>query len=165
MNKELKGRVFNIPQNVLDLINHTISGLNGESASGLQRAEKLLSDKKVNYGQLKRIIHDLQYTDKTKEPIKYNLFGGDAMINWGKTFLKGERDLISNKKDSRKQADEITSMSGERKNSHIKKHKKRFDFNIKPNMIKNSSHKSTIKPITSLGLFEEINKIKKLILY
>jgi hypothetical protein len=165
MNSELKGRIFDIPKNVLDLINHTISGLNGKRTSGIQRAEKLLSDKKVNYGQLKRIIHDLQNMDKTSQMSKYNLAGGDAMLNWGMKFLGGERDLISNRKDSKKRADEISGLSGERKNTHIKKHKKRFDFNIKPNLIKNSSHKSSIKPITSLGLFEEINKIKKLILY
>jgi hypothetical protein len=165
MNSELKGRIFDIPKNVLDLINHTISGLNGKRISGIQRAEKLLSEKKVNYGQLKRIIHDLQNMDKTNQITKYNLAGGDAMLNCGTKFLGGERDLISNRKDSKKRADEISGLSGERKNSHIKKHKKRFDFNIKPNLIKNSSHKSSIKPLTSLGLFEEINKIKKLIKY
>ena len=47
MNKELKGRIFDIPQNVLDLINHTIHGLGGVHAPGLQRAKKLLADKKV----------------------------------------------------------------------------------------------------------------------
>jgi hypothetical protein len=165
MNKELKGRVFNIPQNVLDLINHTISGLVGSRVSGIQRAEKLLQDKKVNYGQLKRIIHDLQNMDKTKDVVKYNLAGGDTMLNWGTKFLIGERDLISNKKDSKKRADEITSIDGERNNSHLKKHEKKFSFITKPNFVKNSSQKSSITPLTSLGLFEEINKIKKLINY
>lgn len=165
MNSELKGRIFDIPKNVLDLINHTISGLNGKRTSGIQRAEKLIADKKVNYGQLKKIIHDLQNMDKTSELTKYNLAGGDTMLNWGIKFLGGERDLIKNRKGSRKRADEISGLSGDRKNSYIKKHKKNFDFNINPNMVKNSSHKSSIKPITSLGLFEEINKIKKLILY
>jgi hypothetical protein len=165
MNSQLKNRIFDIPKNVLDLINHTVSGLSGKRTSGIQRAEKLLSDKKVNYGQLKRIIHDLQNMDKNNQLTKYNLAGGDTMLNWGSKFLDGERNLISNKKDSKKRADEISGLSGERKNTHIKKHKKRFDFNVKPNLIKNSSHKSSIKPIMSLGLFEEINKIKKLILY
>jgi len=165
MNSELKHRIFDIPQNVLDIINHTVVGLNGKRLSGIKRAERLLSDKKVKYGQLKRIIHDIQQIDKIKERTKYNLYGGDAMYNWAIQYLKGERDLISNKKDTRKKADEIASIEGERKNSHIKKHKKRFNFITKPNFIKNTSQKSSIKPITSLGLFEEINKIKKLITY
>ena len=31
MNKELKGRIFDVPQDILDKINHTIAGLNGEN--------------------------------------------------------------------------------------------------------------------------------------
>lgn len=40
MNKELKDRIFDIPQNILDKINHTITGLNGEHAKGLDRADR-----------------------------------------------------------------------------------------------------------------------------
>jgi hypothetical protein len=165
MNSQLKNRIFDIPQNVLDLINHTITGLGGSRVSGIQRAEKLLHDKKVKYGQLKRIIHDLQNMDKKNDVVKYNLAGGDAMLNWSTKFLTGERDLISNNKDSKKRADDITSIDGQRKNSHLKRHEKKFSFITKPNFVKNSSQKSSIKPLTSLGLFEEINKIKKLINY
>lgn len=163
MNKDLKDKVFNVPQNILDKINHTISGLNGKNVRGIQRAKKLLNDKTVNYGQLKRIIHDIQNLDKTKERTKYDLYGGELMERWSQQFLKGERDLISNKKDSRKRADDISSMTGERKNSHLKKHTKRFSFKIPTNLVKSNSHKSSISPITSLKLFEEIEKIKNLI--
>jgi hypothetical protein len=165
MNKELKDRVFTIPDNILNNINKTILSLNDDNVRGIERAKKLLSDKKVKYGQLKRILHDLTYIDKDKEKIKYDLAGGDDMLNWAKSHLKNERDLISNRKDSKKQADDISSITGFRKNSHLKKHKKRFNFKIPTNLIKSNSHKSSISPITSLGLFEEINKIKKLINY
>ena len=47
MNKDLKHRIFDIPQNILDKINHTIVGLNGTHVHGVQRAKKLLTDKKV----------------------------------------------------------------------------------------------------------------------
>ena len=47
MNKELKSRIFDIPQNILDKINHTVVGLNGEHVNGIQRAKKLLNDKKA----------------------------------------------------------------------------------------------------------------------
>lgn len=162
MNKELKNRIFDIPQNVLDQINHTVLGLNGDYANGLNRAKKLLTDKKVKYGQLKRIIHDINSLDKIKEKVKYNLLGGERMEKWAKQYLKGERDLVSNRKDSRKQADEMGELTGQRKNSHLKKHTKRFGFKIPTNLIKSNSHKSSISPITSLGLFEEIKRIKKL---
>lgn len=163
MNKDLKGKVFNVPQDILDKINHTITGLNGKNVRGIQRAKKLLNDKTVNYGQLKRIIHDIQNLDKTKERVKYDLYGGELMERWSQQFLQGERDLISNRKDSRKKADEISSMTGERKNSHLKKHTKKFSFKVPTNLIKSNSHKTSVSPITSLKLFEEIDKIKKLI--
>lgn len=162
MNKELKHRIFDIPQNVLDVINHSVVGLNGEHKDGLNRAKKLLQDKKVKYGQLKRIIHDLQTMDKVKDKLKYDLAGGDLMEKWAKQFLKGERDLISNNKDSRKRADEIGGITGERKNSHLKKHTKRFGFKIPTNLVKSNSQKSTITPITTLGLFEQVERMKKL---
>lgn len=165
MNKDLKGRIFDVPQDILDKINHTIAGLNGQNVRGIQRAKKILQDKSVKYGQLKRIIHDIQNIDKINDRVKYDLCGGDLMEKWAKQYLQGERDLISNRKDSKKRADEISSMTGERKNSHLKKHTKNFSFKIPVNLVKSNSHKSSITPITSLGLFEEVDKIKKLIKY
>jgi hypothetical protein len=164
MNKELKHRIFDVPQNVLDMINHTIHGLGGVHVAGIDRAKKLLADKKVKYGQLKKIIHDLTYMDKGKEKQKYNLAGGDAMLNWGKQFLHGERELILGRKEGRKNADNMAGITGERKNSFIKKHNKKPDFLPSLNMMKSNSHKSSITPITSLGLFEEIERIKKLMI-
>jgi hypothetical protein len=157
MNKELKSRVFDIPKNILHRITQAVNSLGGQHVHGLQRAKKLLSDKTVKYGQLKRIIHDFQNMDKNKERVRYD--------NWAKQYLQGERDLISNKKDSRKRADEIGAITGERKNSHIKKHSKKPDFLPPLNLVKSNSHKSSISPIVSLGLFEEIKKFKKLINY
>ena len=164
MNKDLKDRVFDIPQNILDKINHTITGLNGEHAKGLDRAQKLLTDKKVKYGQLKSIIHDIKNIDRNNDRLKFDLMGGELMEKWANTHLDGERDLISNSKDSRKRADNIGGLTGERKNSHLKKHTKKDNYRIPTNLIKSNSHKTSISPITSLGLFEEIEKIKNLML-
>lgn len=164
MNKELKSRIFDIPQNILDKINHTVVGLNGEHVNGIQRAKKLLNDKKVKYGQLKRIIHDLQNMDKINNKVKYDLAGGDLMEKWAKQFLQGERDLISNRKDGRKQADEIGGLTGERKNSHLKKHTKRFGFKIPVNLVKSNSNLNSISSIKLTGLFEQVERIKKLML-
>ncbi len=164
MNKELKNNFFNIPQNVLDQINSSLQNLNGQHVDGVHRAKKLLNDKKVKYGQLKRIIHDINNMDKKNDLVKYNLCGGERMEKWANQHLKGERDLVSNRKDSKKQADEIGGITGERKNSHLKKHSKKFSFKIPTNLIKSNSHKTSISPITSLGLFEQVERIKKLML-
>jgi hypothetical protein len=163
MNKDLKSRIFDIPQDILDKINHTITILNGQNVRGIQRAKKLLNDKKVKYGQLKRIIHDIQEMDKIKDRIKYDLCGGDLMEKWAKQFLQGERDLISSRKNSKEKSDNIIGMEGERRNSYLKTHKKRFGFRIPTNLIKSNSHKNVISPLTALKLNEEIKKIKNLI--
>jgi hypothetical protein len=114
---------------------------------------------------LKRIIHDLSNYDKNTEIIKYNLAGGNEMLTWGKTHLDGERNLIKNKKELRKKTDEISNITGMRKNSYLKKHRKKFNFNLPVNLVKSNSNKTSINPITSIGLFEEIKKIKKFINY
>lgn len=163
MNKELQSRVFNIPQNILDKISYQISSLGNSHVHGLNRAKKLLSDKSVKYGQLKRIIHDFETIDKIKDKQKYELAGGQEMEEWAKQFLKGERDLISSRKESQTRAKNIAG-TGEEKNAYIKKHTKKLDFLPPTNLIKSNSHKSSISPITSLRLFEEVEKIKKLMI-
>lgn len=40
MNKDLKDRVFDVPQDILKTINHTITGLNGKNVRGIQRGKK-----------------------------------------------------------------------------------------------------------------------------
>lgn len=165
MNKQLKGRIFDIPQDILNKINHVVNGLNGEHAQGLNRAKRLLLDKKVKYGQLKRIIHDLKTIDKTKERLKYDLCGGELMEIWGQKFLQGERDIIKGRKESKKRADDISSMSGERKNSYNSTSTRRFSFLPATNLVKSNSSKTSVSPLMSLKLFEEIDKIKKLITF
>jgi hypothetical protein len=162
MNKELKLSVFDIPQNILDKINHTVISLNGEHFHGLNRAKKLLQDKKVKYGQLKRIIHDLQNIDKINDRTRFDLCGGELMEKWSEQHLKGERDMVSNKKDGRKQADDIGGITGERKNSHLKSHSKKSSWLPPTNLIKSNSHKNSISSIKLTGLFEEVERIKKL---
>lgn len=164
MNKDLKDRVFDLPQNILDKINHTINGLKGQHFHGLNRAQKLLNDKQVKYGQLKRIIHDFQNVDKISDRIRYDLYGGELMERWAKQFLQGERDLISNQKDSRKRADDIGAITGERKNSHLKSHSKKASWLPPLNLVKSNSHKNSITSLKMGKLFEEVERIKKLML-
>lgn len=164
MNKELKHRIFDIPQNILDKINHTVTGLNGQNVHGVMRAKKLLTDKKVTYGQLKRIIHDIINMDKVADRVRYDLAGGDLMDTWSKQYLQGERDLIQNRKEGRKQADDISSTTGERKNSFLKKHTKRFGFKVPTNLVKSNSDLNSVSSLKVQSLFEQLDRIKKLML-
>ena len=165
MNKELKDRVFEIPIDILRQINHAMAGLNGQYFHGVERAKNLTTDKTVTYKQLKKIIHEIDRMDKIKDKVKYELCGGKLMETWADQFLKGERDLVRNRKEGRKQADDISSMTGERKNSFLKKHSKSdLSFKIPVNLVKSNSNKTSVSPIVDLKLFEEIEKIKNLML-
>ena len=165
MNKELKDRVFELPVDILRQINHALSNLNGQYFHGVERAKNLTNDKTVTYKQLKKIIHEIDRMDKVKDKLKYELCGGKLMETWANQFLKGERDLIKNRKEGKKKADEISSMTGERKNAYLKKHTKSdLSFKIPTNLVKSNSHKTSISPIVDLKLFEEIEKIKKLMI-
>jgi len=160
MNKDLKNRIFKIPQNILNKINHTITGLNGKNVRGIQRGKKLLEDKTVKYSQLKRIIHDIKNMDKINDKVKFDLCGGELMEKWASTFLDNERDLIKSNKKSKKKNDENTGLNGQRKNAYLSSHTKNFSFKIPKNLIKSNSNKNSI---SSLKLFEEVEKIKKLL--
>jgi hypothetical protein len=161
MNSKLKDRVFTVPENVLAKIRHTMSGLGDQSVVGKDRAQNILSQKTVTYGQLKRIIHDLKSMDKVNERVRYDLYGGDLMEKWANTFLNGERDLIRDKKDASANINNNTGV--ERKNPFLKKHtKKPQGINLG---IKSNSEKSVVSPLTSLKLFEEIKRFKDIINY
>lgn len=161
MNSKLKDRVFTVPENVLAKIRHTMSGLGDQTVVGKDRAQNILSQKTVTYGQLKRIIHDLKSMDKINERVRYDLYGGDLMEKWANTFLNGERDLVRDKKDASANINNNTGL--ERKNPFLKKHtKKPQGINLG---IKSNSEKSVVSPLTSLKLFEEIKRFKDIINY
>lgn len=160
MNKELEGRTFDIPDNVKEHIKK-FSG-QGNSANGGSRAYNLLTTGKVTYGQLKRLLHDMKYMDKINNPLQYNLYGGDPMEKWGTTHLNGERQMIKDRKSSRKTADDIGAITGERSNAYLSSHTKKDNYVPPRNQMKSNSDKTAVSPIITGSIFEEINRIKQL---
>jgi hypothetical protein len=161
MNKDLKNRVFKLPDNVFDYIHKVFTSLEDKTVDGTQRAKNLLRTKNLSYSQLKRIIHDLENGDLSL--LQYKLAGGDLMLQWGKDFLNGERQLIKNNKKSKQRADSISQINDIRKNPFLSKHTKKTNYSIPRNMMKSNSDKTSVTPISSLGIFEEVDRIKKLL--
>lgn len=159
MNSRLKNRVFDIPDNVFNSIHKVFTSLEDKSIDGTQRAKNLMRTKKVTYGQLKRILHDLE--NEETPLIQYNLAGGDEMKNWAREFLDGERDLIEKNKKSQQRSNNIGQI--DRKNAFLKTHKKKSNYFTPTNMLKSNSDKTSVTPISSLGVFEEIKRIKDLL--
>jgi hypothetical protein len=162
MNSQLKDRVFKIPDDVFNFIHKVFTSLEDKTIDGTQRAKNLLRTKNVTYAQIKRIIHDLENGDPNS--IQYKLAGGEPMLNWGKTHLNGERQMIKNNKKSQQRANNIGQINDIRKNPFLKKHtKKSKDYTVPTNMMKSNSDKTSVTPISSLGVFEEIERIKGLL--
>lgn len=162
MNSQLKDRVFKIPDDVFNYIHKVFTSLQDKTVDGTQRAKNLLRTKNVSYAQIKRIIHDLENGDPNS--VQFKLAGGQPMLDWGRTHLNGERQQIKNNKKSQKRANNIAQINDIRKNPFLKKHtKKSKDFVTPSNMMKSNSDKTSVTPISSLGVFEEVERIKSLL--
>jgi len=162
MNSELKDRVYVIPLNVMEFLKKQ------KDIPQLDRNEHLLKDGTVKYGQLMRILHDMREV-KMSNPIAYNFYGGELMYNWGKNAIQGDANQIKNSKESTKIANDISGLSGERQNASIKRHTKNtLSPKINPNDVsKPNSEKytnSSMFSAKSTKLFEQINRIKKLMI-
>lgn len=160
MNSQLKDDIYEIPEEILRKMYETYQMVTDENACGMKRAKKLLIDKKVNYNQLKRIIHDIKYLDKEKQPIRYSLYGGELMEKWALNFLNQQRKRVKDQKHSRLQADDIGQI--DRKNAYNQTHKKKNNYNTNTDYIKSNSDSSVI---SSIGIMEEVDRIKTLIKY
>ena len=162
MNSQLKNNVYDIPEEVLNKINSTLSTIKDPNVIGIDRAKKLINDKKVTYGQLKRIIHDIKNLDKNTEQTRYNLYGGEVMEKWSNTFLDGERQLVRSKKIASHNINNNTGMNGLRKNPFRKEGERKHSNKMSVDLLKSNSEENSVSSLKQNGLFEQIKRIKKL---
>ena len=162
MNSQLKNNVYDVPEEVLNKINSTLSTIKDPNVIGIDRAKKLINDKKVTYGQLKRIIHDIKNLDKNTEQIRYNLYGGEVMEKWSNTFLDGERQLVRSKKLASHNINNNTGMNGLRKNPFRKEGERKHSNKMSVDLLKSNSEENSVSSLKQNGLFEQIKRIKKL---
>ena len=162
MNSQLKNNVYDVPEEVLNKINSTLSTIQDPNVIGIDRAKKLINDKKVTYGQLKRIIHDIKNLDKNTEQIRYNLYGGEVMEKWSNTFLDGERQLVRSKKLASHNINNNTGMNGLRKNPFRKEGERKHSNKMSVDLLKSNSEENSVSSLKQNGLFEQIKRIKKL---
>lgn len=162
MNSQLKNNVYDVPEEVLNKINSTLSTIKDPNVIGIDRAKKLINDKKVTYGQLKRIIHDIKNLDKNTEQTRYNLYGGEVMEKWSNTFLDGERQLVRSKKIASHNINNNTGMNGLRKNPFRKEGERKHSNKMSVDLLKSNSEENSVSSLKQNGLFEQIKRIKKL---
>ena len=160
MNSHLKDNVYDVPVGIIQKINHTLTSLGGKHVHGIKRAKNLINTKKVTYGQLKKIIHELGHIDKVNDKLRYDLYGGDEMKEWADKFLNGERALVRKKQTASKNINNNTGLNGLRRNAFLSKHSKSDSTKASINLLKSNSEETSVS-----GLFEEINRIKQIINY
>lgn len=160
MNNDLKDNVYDVPMDIIQKITHTLNSVGDKDAHGTDRAKNILKTKKVTYGQLKKIIHELKNIDKVNDRLRYDLYGGELMEKWANTFLNGERDLVRGKKKASQNINNNTGLNGLRKNPFLSKHSKADSTKASINLLKSNSEETSVS-----GLFEEIDRIKNIINY
>jgi hypothetical protein len=115
-NSALVGRQFQIPRNVLDHLNTTLSTYGQYSTSdGYKRLKSLVDNtyndrkgkkkdkstldiqpntKYISYHDMKRIKHDFDSMDRTPNNIEYILNGGQQMMDWVNNELTSSRNAV-----------------------------------------------------------------------
>lgn len=97
-NQELKNKIFQVPEKIMELISIQLSKCTEKDIDGYDRAVFILnSNGRLTTEVLKRIKNYFDY-NKNKENKSYNLIGGDLMKNWVESTLENARSKSSGNK-------------------------------------------------------------------
>lgn len=160
MNRALVGKTFEIPKEIIKKIKDSIARYGLRNVEGSKRAQRLVKEKILTYGQIKRLIHDLKNIDKSKQADSYELNGGIEMEDWANKTLDDARGQVSSRKNSQARANEIGGLDGIRKNAYNDTHDKKANNQL-GDILKGGADGGG--GIMSSIVSEEINRIKELI--
>tara|TARA_R110000824_G_scaffold104840_1_gene248568 strand:- start:1318 stop:1854 length:537 start_codon:yes stop_codon:yes gene_type:complete len=164
-NSDLHGKYWKCPPYVKNCLTNAVKrydsiNKNGKPTEGYKRAKGILEYDKIEYKQMKRIKNWFDNFKGSHEDMEHRLNGGKTMHNWINSMLNKETQAIKGPKKIKME----TGMS----NQFLKQHEK---DNNKIN--KNSLKLKLPKLSKDVGgqvwrgkpVYEEIEKIKKLIIY
>jgi len=100
MEQDYENKVYKLPNYVLNHINTEVLSTSG--GEDLNRANWLLRNKAVKYGELKRLKHDLEQS-RGVNPKQYELWGGDDMVSFIERTLNQERDANERSKEIKRE--------------------------------------------------------------
>lgn len=133
MNKDLYGKSYQIPENILTHL---------QKYSNNETIKNLLSSGQISYSLIKKCIHRMENNEK-------DLLGGDIFYNWLKQTLGSDRNSISLSKD-------IKADAG-MENTHINPHSKDNVTNL------NRQTKAHSRVSDELKINESLKRINELI--
>lgn len=164
-NKELKNRVFPIPDGVRKILQQTLDNYNGDkTVDGYKRLNNLLSSENITYQELKRIKNFFDNYNGTDKSAEYILNGGEPMKNWVNNTLYTATKAVHDFKQAKKEAGINNSfIKTHEKDRQTKKKNKptqaKFDVSNK-NMLDNNTIKYESK-MKTICITEEQSKMLK----
>jgi len=103
MNKELYGKTFEIPLDILNHLELSFNKIDSDSnTEGFNRNKTLRSNKKINYQSLKRWKNWFDSYDGDSNSPEYILNGGEKCKNWVNRQLDFLRKKIEQSKKNKK---------------------------------------------------------------
>ena len=103
MNSDLYGKVFDVPQDVVDYLHqcHSAAGDVDETTEGYKRNKDLREKKQVTYQQLKRMKNWFDEFSGHEDEVPHILNGGHYVKGWINNTLDSMRDNIQNTKQNK----------------------------------------------------------------
>ena len=150
MNKDLKGDVYTLPDNLVELLQNSMSRLQPKD-KGYNRCNTMIKDGSISHTQAKKLKHELE---NELDGDDYMVVGGDDMLDFINTTLEGRRKLVHNSKKIRQNAGEENVF----KKTHTKDRSKNP---TKVRMVKISTKVDDIN--NNRAIYEEIDRIKELL--
>ena len=150
MNKDLKYDFYKLPEELLDKLNGNLKATS-DKANGYERLSNLCKNKGVNYGQAKKIKHEIE---NGLNPEAYKLVGGDELLEWLNDKLTRERTIVDTNKRRKMQA----GLPNQFKKTHSK------DKSKNPTKIRLvSTQKTSDEILNNRAVYNEASRIRDII--
>jgi len=150
MNKDLKNDFYKLPDELLKSLNHNLKHTS-KKVNGYERLSNLCKNKGVNYGQAKKIKHEME---NGLNPQAYKLVGGDDLLEWLNDKLNRERKIV----DSSKRNKMNSGLENQFKKTHTK------DKSKNPTKVRLvSTQKNSDEILNNRAVSEEMTRIKEII--
>jgi len=150
MNSDLKNDFYKIPNELLNILIKNLKS-SSNKVSGYERLKSLCSNKGVNYGQAKKIKHEME---NGMDQSVFKLVGGDEMIMWLNDKLGRERGIS----DTTKRRKMDAGLENQFKKAHTKDKSKNP---TKVNLAK--VQKTSDEIFNNRTVYEQVSRIREII--
>jgi len=151
-NSMLKGKSYDLPDNVLEFLKDCINKYSEhKTVKGYKRANHLINNPNQPFVNLVMVKHYFDNIDKdSTSKIEYDLNGGDVMNKWVQNLIKSERERVKGQKVARTNAGMSKQFRQDNKDND-------FDTSLGDRIM------DTPDLMTNSALLENLDKIKNLI--